>query len=229
MISAITILTILTILTMTSLCSPSILRLPTTCSHQNPDLTTSTWKDLLESGRFSPSRDPRNLHLLSLRMSLLELVQVIQTNKARFALDEFGESFTDLDQTFATFSYESLVPSGSLDPASDWDNQVVAAYTIFQRLSMGLEVVRGDMEHQPHTSQGTRRMWRRVIRIVRGILGNLYTELVAGDRVTPPLPLTRAVIPHTIRCLGDSVSRDVRDFIILRQTLQVTAFFTGKL
>jgi hypothetical protein len=45
-----------------------------------------------------------------------------------------------------------------------------------------------------------------------------------GDNV--PAPLTRDIIPQSMRCLTFSAYRDTRDFIILRHLMQAAHFYS---
>ena len=62
---------------------------------------------------------------------------------------------------------------------------------------------------------------------VEGVLVNLLTELEMREVNGPTLSMT--VLPDGLRCLPDSVRRNDRDFIVLRDVLQATSFFSDAL
>eukprot|EP00092_Neocalanus_flemingeri_P032356 GFUD01035179.1.p1 GENE.GFUD01035179.1~~GFUD01035179.1.p1 ORF type:complete len:146 (-),score=37.11 GFUD01035179.1:369-749(-) len=102
------------------------------------------------------------------------------------------------------------------------ETQFLEAYSIFQRLSLSMEVVITDLQHYQPSSM---RMWRASSRTVSNILRNIYTELVMKD-INIPAVLTRDVIPQSMRCLPFSAYRDTRDFIILRHLMQAAQFYS---
>ena len=102
-----------------------------------------------------------------------------------------------------------------MDQASS-ESSFLEAYSIFQRLSVSLEVVTTDLQHHHYS---TNRMWRASSHTVSNILRNIYTELVMKE-VDIPAALNRNVIPPSMRCLPFSAYRDTRDFIVLRHLMQ---------
>eukprot|EP00092_Neocalanus_flemingeri_P027621 GFUD01029970.1.p1 GENE.GFUD01029970.1~~GFUD01029970.1.p1 ORF type:complete len:247 (-),score=53.11 GFUD01029970.1:298-1038(-) len=207
------------------------------CSHQfTADLSmqSSAWKVLLESGRFSPVKDNTNHHMKRLRHKLAELVAIIDFHKEKYAQDVFGDSFTQLDKELGDLHYKEIVPLDSqmyISENSNVDDQIdqvsseshfLEAYSIFQRLSLSMEVVVTDLQHHQHS---TNRMWRASTRTVSNILRSIYTELVMKG-IDIPAALTRDVIPQGMRCLPFSAYRDTRDFIILRHLMQAAQFYS---
>ena len=53
------------------------------------------------------------------------------------------------------------------------------AYDTFQRISLGPEVVRTDLEHHKDGSESVNQLWRKVDVQVEGVLVNLLTEFAA--------------------------------------------------
>ena len=198
------------------------------CSHPAPSLHTSRWHQQLASGLFLPYPDPTNLHLANLRSTLAELGFIINLKKNHFARDELSRSWSSRDRAFSTVSYSVLVPEGSLAPASSWAGRVLAAYDIFQRLGLVVEVVRADIARHRDSSARTEHLWQLVERGVGRVLEHLYTELVVLE-VEVPAALAREVIPQALRCVRDSIGRDVRDFLVLRHVLQVVGVFGQQL
>ena len=96
------------------------------------------------------------------------------------------------------------------------ESSFLEAYSIFQRLSLSIEIVITDLQHHKHS---TNRMWRASSHTVSNILRNIYTELVMKG-VDIPTALNRNVIPPSMRCLPFSAYRDTRDFIVLRHLMQ---------
>ena len=162
-----------------------------------------------------------------LRHKLAELAAVINLNKEKYVQDLFGDSFRQIEKEIGDLNYPEVIPLGS-EMLSDLEDQVckessfLEAYSIFQRLSLALEVITTDLKHH---RQYVNRMWRLSTRTVSNILKNIYTELVMNG-VSIPAPLNRDTIPQNIRCLPYSSYRDTRDFIILRHLLQAAQFYS---
>ena len=100
-----------------------------------------------------------------------------------------------------------------------------SAYTTFQRVALALEVGRVDMEHHGDAHPRTLSLWAALERRVRRVLELVHSHLVVGGREEQEV-LTREEVPQWLRCVGHSVGRDTRDFIILRHLLQASNFFS---
>ena len=200
------------------------------CSHhftEDLPMQSSAWRVLLESGRFAPVQDNTDHHMKRLRHKLAELAAIIDFHNEKYAQDVFGDSFQQIEKELGDLKYPAVIPAGSeilSDNAyqgSD-ESSFLEAYSIFQRLALSLEIVTTDLQHHQHT---TNRMWRASSRTVSNILRNIYTELVMkGVRI--PAPLTRDIIPQSMRCLPFSAYKDTRDFIVLRQLMQAAQFYS---
>merc|ERR1712037_653538 len=101
------------------------------------------------------------------------------------------------------------------------------AYDTFQRIALGLEVVRTDLEHHEDGSENVNQLWRRVEVQVQEVLVNLLTELEV--RGSTSATLTMAALPQSLRCEVHEVVRNQRDFIILRHVLHAASYFTTTL
>ena len=99
------------------------------------------------------------------------------------------------------------------------------AYDTFQRLSILVEVVKADIGHHRDASRGTQHLWQLVERGLMRVVEQVCMELRDSVGENLPLPLTREVVPGWLRCMAHSVERDIRDFIVLRDTLQAAIFF----
>ena len=190
-------------------------------------MQSSAWKVLLESGRFAPVQDNTDHHMKRLRHKLAELVAIIDFHMEKYSQDVFGDSFRQIEKELGDLQYPAVIPAGS-EILSDNTYQVssessfLEAYSIFQRLALSLEIVTTDLQHNQHA---TNRMWRASSRTVSNILRNIYTELVMKG-VNIPAPLTRYIIPQSMRCLPFSAYRDTRDFIVLGHLIQAANFYS---
>ena len=213
-----------------SLASPLTSHDSPLCSHHfTEDLPrqSSAWKVFLDSGIFSPVQDNSNHHLRRLRHKLAEVAAIIDLHKEKYAEYVFGDSFEQIKKELGDLHYPEIIPFGSemlIDPADQrpGTSSFLEAYSIFQRLALSLEVVTTDLNHHQHSAH---KMWRLSSRTVSNILRNIYTELVMKG-VSIPEPLTRDIIPESMRCLPFSSYRDTRDFIILRHLMQAVEFYS---
>ena len=193
------------------------------CSHhlrEKSSLQSSKWKKFLDSGLFIPARDNTDHHIKRLRHKLSELVAIINFHKDKYAKDLFGESYRKINKELEDLRFPDLIPRRlrMLDNSTDnvlSESFFLEAYSIFQHLAISVEIVTNDQK-QHHCS--TNKMWRLMTHTVNIILRNIYTELVMKG-VTIPTPLTRNIIPDTVRCLSISAYRHTRDFIVLRDLL----------
>ena len=213
-----------------SLASPLTSQDSPLCSHYfTEDLPrqSSAWKVFLDSGIFSPVQDSSNHHMRRLRHKLAEVAAIIDFHKDKYVEDVFGDSFRQIEEELGNLHYPEVIPIGSeiLSEYTDHvssESSLLEAYSIFQRLALSLEVVTTDLNHHQHSAH---KMWRLSSRTVSNILSNIYTELVMKG-VSIPEPLTRDIIPESMRCLPFSSYRDTRDFIILRHLMQAVEFYS---
>ena len=187
------------------------------CSHQfREDQESSGWSEFLSSGLFLPAPGgSTSHHMKRLRHSLAELAAILAYHKEEYVQDMMGESFTQIDRELGDLQYPALAPDTHKD-------SFLAAYSLFQRLALSIEVVTTDLRHHQHS---VHKMWRLSSHTVASILRSIYTELVM-KRVEIPEPLTRNVLPDTMRCLPFSAYRDTRDFLVLRHTLQAAEIYS---
>ena len=221
------------------------------CSHQfSADPQTSSWAVFLESGVLAPQQNNSNHHIKRLKHKLAELAAIIDFHKEKYVQDIFNESYSQIYKELAHLAYPLLIlekPEISKDSSDDFltessltessltesslaessltESSLLEAYSIYQRLALSIEVITVDLVHY-HNS--TNKMWRECTGMVDNILRNIYTELVMKD-FSIPSPLTRNLIPDTMRCLPFSAERDTRDFIVLRHLLEATLSYSQKL
>ena len=206
--------------------SPIILSLiPVECSHQlTTDQESSSWSSFLESGVLVPVQDNTDHNIKRLKHNLAELVAIIDFYKDEYTQDTFGEPYNKIDKELEELAYPSLILEYSPLPVLS-ESSLLESYSIFQHLAMSIEVVTADHEHH----QGyTDKMWRLTSTTVDSILRNIYTELVMKS-ISIPAPLTRNIIPDTMRCVSFSSYRDTRDFLILRHILQAALTYSARL
>ena len=154
-----------------------------------------------------------------------ELEATITVRREGFCQDMFGDTCFYKDAVHASSSFEAILPTEALTETHDWEMRVANAYDTFQRIALVLEVVKGDLEHHEDGTEGMRQLWRRVEGQVEGVLVNLLTELEMREINGPTLSM--AVLPaDSLRCLSDSVRRNDRDFIVLRDVLHAASFFS---
>ena len=179
--------------------------------------------------------------ILDLQDRLGELVEMITVRRESFCNDTLNRTFGYLDACYSSYSYEAilLAQALTLTEANDWQTKVAVAYDTFQRIALGLEVVRTDLEHHEDGSESVNQLWRRVEMQVHGVLINLLTDLEVKGWTSSTL--TMAALPPSLRCFtqtqsdSDSESeshgvwRNQRDFVILRHVLHAANYFTTTL
>jgi len=208
-----------------SKCAPS----SQACIHQT-SASTSRWDQLVNSDQRQTRTLTGSHHLTNLQDRLGELVEMITVRREGFCQDSLGQTFAYLDAYHSSSSYEAILPAQALTltKANDWQTKVTVAYDTFQRIALGLEVVRADLEHHEDGSENVKQLWRRVEMQVQGVLVNLLTEMEVSLGSNSPT-LTMAALPPSLRCEAHSVRRNQRDFIILRHVLHAASFFTTTL
>jgi len=203
------------------------------CSHQFSEalpLDSSSWGVFLESGLLTPAQDNTNHHVKRLKHKLAELVAIIDFHKEDYTQNMFGASYNQIDTELGDLHYPEVIPEGfPILQGSDYhilsQSSVLEAYSIFQRLAISIEVV--TIDHTQH-KQAINKIWRMSRITVDNILRNIYTEMVMKG-ISIPAPLTRNIIPDTMRCLPFSAYRDTRDFLLLRHILQAAMIFSSRL
>jgi len=211
-----------------SQCAPS----SPLCSHQTPP-STSRWHQLVNSNqRQATPVISGSPHLTNLQDRLGELVEMITVRREGFCQDTLGQTFPYLDACYSSSSYEAILPAQALTlttKATDWQTKVAVAYDTFQRIGLGLEVVRTDLEHHQDGSERVKQLWRRVEVQVQGVLVNLLTEMEVRGSTSSSSTLTMAALPPSLRCEPHGVKRNQRDFVILRHVFHAASFFTTTL
>ena len=167
--------------------------------------------------------------MLCVQDRLGELVEMITVRGEGYCQDSLGKTFAYMDACHSASSYEAILPAStfSITETNDWQTRVAVAYDTFQRIALGTEVVRRDLEHYEDGSDSVRQLWRRVEVQVEGVLINLHTEM--ATRGWDTAPLTMAALPPSLRCEAQRARRSHRDFIILRHVLHAASFFTNTL
>ena len=212
-----------TLITLSSIpCSPILP--PQECSHQlTTDQQSSSWSVFLESGILVPPQDNTDHHIKRLKHKLAELAAIIDSHKDDYTQDIFGEPYNKIDKELGELSYPSLVLEYPPLPVLSQPS-LLASYSIFQHLAISIEVVTIDHHHHHYTNK----MWRLITITVDNILKNIYSELVMKN-ISIPAPLTRNIIPNTMRCLPFSANRDIRDFLVLRHILEDVLSYSARL
>jgi len=196
------------------------------CLDQPYSLKSSSWKEFLESGRFTPHPDHEKHHIRRLKHKLQEVNAIIDFYKDKFTEDVFGDSFEQINEELGDLHYSEVIPEESEVLADNGnvkigDKSFLEAYSIFQRLAIALEVIINDEAEKKSISS---KMWRASNRMVKVILMNLYTELY-NRGVDIPAPLPRRTLPETILCLQSEAYKDVRDFLIMRHLQTASQFY----
>ena len=162
---------------------------------------------------------------------LSELQAPITFKREAFVQDMFshinGVTFWTLDAMYTTSSIEGIPTTQAPTETDDWAMRVANAYDAFQRIALVLEVVKADLEYHEDGTEGVRQLWRMLEGQVDGVLVNLFTELEMRGINGPTLSMT--VLPPSLRCEQSSVTRNHRDFIVLRHVLHAASIFSDAL
>merc|ERR1712107_273053 len=166
-------------------------------------------------------------HLTNLQYRLGELIAMITLKREDFSQDMHGESYIYMDAYHASSSYEAIMPEEALNEIEEWDLRVAVAYDVFQRIALVLEVVKTDLETYDEGTNGVKNLWCIVELHVEEVLVSLFTEMEIKGSSSPTLSMS--ALPPSLRCETESVRRNHRDFIILRQVLHAASFFSVSL
>lgn len=201
-----------------NLSSGSVLR-PAHCRHQSNANGPSRWARRLQAEHQILNLNPLTLVALhgEVRRKLSELAGLIDDKKNEFTRDELRRSYNYYDLALKTMNYDYLV--SSTHTSTNPDN-LSGAYNLFQRLALALEVVRLDMDHHEDMTVRTRDLWRRLEAKIDDLLKLFYVGLGGEGEL-----VDRHVLPREFWCVEESVSRDFRDFLVLRHVLQVANLY----
>ena len=145
-----------------------------------------------------------------------DLAGLIQVEKNRFTRDELRRSYNYFDLALKTMNYDFL----AFPPNSTSPNDLSGAYNLFQRLALAVEVVRLDMDHHEDMTVHTRHLWHRIETKIDDLLKLFYVVLGWEGEI-----IGRHVLPKDFRCVNESVSRDYRDFLVLRHILKAANLY----
>ena len=152
---------------------------------------------------------------------------MITLKREDFCQDTHGKTFAYMDAIHASSSYEAIVPAQALNEIEEWDLRVETAYDVFQRIALVVEVVKADLETHGEGTDGVKNLWRIVELHVEDVLVSLFTEMEIKGSSSPTLSMS--ALPPSLRCETESVRRNHRDFIVLRQVLHAASFFSVSL
>ena len=145
-----------------------------------------------------------------------DLAGLIHEKKNEFTRDELRRSYNYYDLALKTMKYDYLVSSTRTTSPND----LSGAYNLFQRLALALEVVRLDFDHHEDMTIRTRDLWHRLDTKIDDLLKLFYVALGGEGEI-----VGRQVLPDDFRCVDESVSRDFRDFLVLRHILEVANMY----
>ena len=210
----------LLIILTTHLSSASVVPSRSPCRHQPNSREHSRWATRLEAERQILNLNAVNLDFLhdEIQGKLSDLAGLIHEKKNEFTRDELGRSYNYYDLALKTMNYDYLV--SSTHTSTNPDN-LSGAYNLFQRLALALEVVRLDMDHHEDMTVRTRDLWRRLEAKIDDLLKLFYVGLGGEGEL-----VDRHVLPREFWCVEESVSRDFRDFLVLRHILQVANLYS---
>ena len=190
------------------------------CPHQPDSRQPSRWARLVhvQGDHQVLALDSLNVASLrgEIRSKLFDLAGLIHDKKNEFTRDELRRSYNYYDLALKTMSYDFLVSA----TASTSSDDLSRAYEVFQRLALALEVVRMDMDHHEDMTLRTRNLWHRVEAKVDSLLKLLHVGLGGEGGL-----VGRQVLPTDFTCVQESVSRDFRDFLVLRHILESVEFY----
>ena len=145
-----------------------------------------------------------------------DLAGLIHEKKNEFTRDELRRSYTYYDLALKTMKYDYLVSSTHTTNPND----LSGAYNLFQRLALAVEVVRLDIDHHEDVTVHTRHLWHRIEAKIDDLLKLLYVVLGGEGEM-----IGRHVLPIDFTCVHESVSRDYRDFLVLRHILEAANLY----
>ena len=110
-----------------------------------------------------------------------------------------------------------------------------SAYAAFQRIAVGAELVTEDLRQHGDFRQKLGRFWRLAGQAANRAIESVYVLMRAtagtnggSTAQNPAGPVVfRSVVPQRIRCLSQESSRDVRDWLILRDSMVMANFYRG--
>ena len=184
------------------------------CPHQpHSKRESSRWATRLQAEHQILNLNAPNLVSLhgEVRGKLSDLAGLINGTKNAFTRDELRRSYNYYDLALKTVKYDYLASSAHKTNPGD----LSAGYNLFQRLALALEVVRLDMEYHEDMTVRTRDLWHRIDAKIEDLLKLFYVGLGGEGEI-----IGRHVLPVDFRCVQESVSRDFRDFLVLRHILE---------
>ena len=106
---------------------------------------------------------------------------------------------------------------------------VISGYNLMQRVSIALELVLRELQTSTSEAyvQKKGNFWKLAFEASNRIIETLYDTLLSrGHNVNRLQVFKRNLVPLPIACLAsDEASRDLRDWVILSNVLQLSEFF----
>ena len=101
-----------------------------------------------------------------------------------------------------------------------------AGYAALQRVAIALELVTSDLRVNGEFRQKLGRFWRLGQMTANRAVEAAYVTLRAcnGSDSTPP-PVARSIVPERISCLEQESRRNVRDWVILSDSMVIANFY----
>ena len=103
----------------------------------------------------------------------------------------------------------------------------ISGYNLMQRANIGLELVLKDLRTSDEFYlQKKGQFWKMTFEATNRVIETLYMALISrGHSVERLKVFKRDLVPLPIACVASEASRDLRDWVILSNVLQLTEFF----
>ena len=102
-----------------------------------------------------------------------------------------------------------------------------SAYAAYQTVAIALELVVRELRRNDQYNSKYGRFWRLAQRTANRAIEATYVTMQARNmRNIANLPLvSRNIVPRRVRCMTMESRRDVRDWVILRSSLEIADFY----
>ena len=103
----------------------------------------------------------------------------------------------------------------------------ISGYNLMQRANIGLELVLKDLRTSDEFYlQKKGQFWKMTFEATNRVIETLYMALISRGHTVERLKVfKRDLVPLPIACVASEAPRDLRDWVILSNVLQLTEFF----
>ncbi len=104
-----------------------------------------------------------------------------------------------------------------------------SAYSSFQRVAVALDLVESELRRNGEFAAKFGRFWRLAQQTANRAAEAAFVLLRSRRAQSVPPMVPRSLVPRPLRCVAVESRRNLRDWVVLKDSLRVASFYSGAL